>query len=106
MKLEKIEEVIATRNILSTETRDRVITVFIGKPRQFPDATDYYCPYQIVGLGSEKVKYAGGVDAIQAIQLAMYMIGADLYTSPEATSGHLQWMGDEQGDLGFPTHSK
>ena len=75
----------------------------IGKPEKFPDADDYYCPYQIVGVGNERVRYAGGIDAVQALELTLKMIGTDLYTSGEAQSGALSWMGgSKKGDLGFP----
>jgi hypothetical protein len=40
-----------------------------------------------------------GVDAIQALWLAMIVIGASLYTTAEYKSGRLRWFDD---DLGFP----
>jgi hypothetical protein len=97
-----IKEIIARRTLYLVDNKDKEIVVIIGKPNQFPDHQDYYCPYKITGLGDEKVRYAGGIDAIQAIQLAMVMIGAQLYTSNEAKTGHLRWEGDEEGNLGFP----
>jgi hypothetical protein len=99
--IKNIEEVIATRSIL-VKDKEKKITIIIGKPKQFPDTPDYYCPYQILGIGDEKIRYAAGIDAVQAIQLAMVMIGSDLYTLKEATTGQLRWKGDEKGDLGFP----
>jgi hypothetical protein len=84
-------------------TSGRKITVVIGKPEMFPDGVNFYCPYQVVGIGNERVRYAGGVDAVQALQLAMQMIGAELYTSPEAQSKQISWDGGGvAGDLGFP----
>jgi hypothetical protein len=64
-----------------------VITVLIGKPQPFPDGADYFCPWQIVGAGSEKVHRAGGVDSVQAVILALQMIGATLMNA-EAMFGH------------------
>jgi len=101
MILKKIKEVIATRKLYSADRSKRVI-VKIGKPEKFPDSSDYYCPYQIIGLGNEKARYAAGVDAVQALQLALKMIGADLYTSKEARIGSLVWEGGCKGELGFP----
>ena len=46
--------------------------------------------------------YAGGMDAVQAIQLAMDMIGVRLYTSSKAKAGKLRWLSDDDTDLGFP----
>ena len=80
----------------------KTVTVLVGKPEKFPDAEDYYCPYQILGLGNERVRRAGGVDAVQALELALKMIGTDLYTSKESQSGELSWSGGKKGDLGFP----
>lgn len=99
MQLKDVGIQIATRAL---EAGGKKVTVVIGKPERFPDAEDYYCPYQIVGIGSERVRYAGGVDAVQALQLALKMIGADLYTSPEAETKQLSWTGGDLGDLGFP----
>lgn len=76
------------------------VTVTIGKPEKFPGNDDYYCPYQIAGLGDGKVRYAGGIDGVQALLLTLEMIGADLYTSAEAQHGKLTWS-DERA-LGFP----
>ena len=78
----------------------RKITVVVGKPEKFPGDDDYYCPYQITGLGDDKVRYAGGIDGVQALWLALQMIAADLYTSSEAQNGKLTW--HDERDLGFP----
>lgn len=100
MKLDNVGTVIATREL--TLGDGRKVTVTLGRPEKCSDSADYYCPYQITGLGNERVRYAGGVDAIQAIQLGLNMIGADLYTSKEAQTGVLRWEGGSKGDLGFP----
>ena len=98
MQLKDVGVQIATREL---QASGRKITVVIGKPEMFPDGVNFYCPYQIVGIGNERVRYAGGVDAVQALQLAMQMIGAELYTSQEAQSKQLSWV-DDTGNLGFP----
>src|SRR4030081_2369044 len=100
MKLKDVGTVIATRELsISVGT---TVTVLIGKPEKFPDSEDYYCPYQILGLGNQRVRYAGGIDAVQALELALKMIGTDLYTSKEVQAGELSWPGGKKGDLGFP----
>jgi hypothetical protein len=97
MKLNDVGVVVASRTFaLNGEEK---VTVLIGKPEKFPDEDDYFCPYQIVGVGSERVRHAAGVDAVQALQLAMQMIGADLSASKQ--SGKLTWLGDDE--LGFST---
>ncbi len=99
MKLESVGEVIATRELDIADSRAKVI-VGIGAPKKFPDSSDYYCPYEIRGLGNDKIRYAGGIDGIQALLLALQMVGAELYTSEEGKAGTLIWVG--QHDLGFP----
>lgn len=104
MQIKSLGEVIAER-CLSMTTRDgrlKTVTVKLGKPVQFDDGTGYYAPFQITGIGSEKIKYAGGVDAIQAVQLAMKMIGANLYALRDVESVELEWEAGDKGDLGFP----
>lgn len=99
MKLANVDVVIARRDL--TLTGKPAVSIIIGKPEPFPDGNGCYCPYQIVGLGDQQVRYAGGEDTLQALTLALLKIGAVLYTSSEAKAGLLTWNGDR--DLGFPT---
>jgi hypothetical protein len=101
MKLKTVGVVIAIRKLdLSSGKK---VTVVIGKPRKFRTGIDYYCPYQIRGIGDGLVRYAGGIDPVQALQLTLMQIGAHLYASEEAKAGHLSWeAGSTKGDLGFP----
>ena len=101
VKLDSVGEIIAVRELFLSGSKDKV-TVIIGRPQRFPDSTDYYCPYQIGGLGESKVRYAGGIDTIQAFLLALQRVGVDLYTSKEAKAGMLKWEGSDKGNLGFP----
>jgi hypothetical protein len=102
MNLTNVGEIIAERNLNLVGDRPLKVIIRIGKPQIFPDSRDYYCPYQIIGLGKEKIRYAGGIDSIQALLLALDKIGVDLYSSQEAQSDRLRWEGDETGELGFP----
>ena len=98
MYLQNIGNVIAIRE-LELEN-GQTITIRIGKPEIYPELTHYYCPYQIVGIGKEDIRYANGVDSVQALLLALSKIGIELYTSNEATNGQMKWIGEP--DLGFP----
>jgi hypothetical protein len=92
--LSDIGEVIAERRLYVEGEPDRVVRVLLGKPVRRPTASNEdfsLCPYQIVGLGNETIRAAGGVDSIQALQLAMEMVGADL---------HLRYGGSLQAALG------
>jgi hypothetical protein len=102
MELKTVGQIVATRKLYLIGEEDKEISVLIGKPKKLPRSSDYYCPFQIRGIRSGKVYYAAGIDAIQAIQLAMKMIGALLYTSREGKKNKLRWEGDERGDLGLP----
>lgn len=94
-------QIIATRNFQLKN--GKLVTVSIGKPEVFPNESSFYCPYQITGMGSERVNRAGGVDAVQALLLALKMIGAELVTSDECLSGNLSWAGGTgPKDVGFP----
>jgi len=103
MKLESLGDVIAEREFLSIDpsgARTR-IRISLGKPKPFSDSADFYCPYQISGVGDEKIRYAGGVDSMQAIQLALQIIGPDL-SSTVGNACKLTWeAGENDADLGF-----
>ena len=100
MQLTDVGTIIATREF---QTDQGKITVLIGLPQKFPEEEDYFCPYQIVGTGSGRVRRAGGVDAVQALQGALRMIGTDIYTSAEAQQGQLSWVGGRGlHEIGFP----
>ena len=105
MKIEDVGEIIAVRVLEYVEQgkEKSSVEVAIGKPRQFPESTDYYVPYRIKGAGIEKLWYAGGVDAVQALQLVMLGIGSDLLVISRKLPGQLQWVGDIPGDFGFPS---
>lgn len=104
MDLENIGEVIAIREMTFVDkagSRSK-LTVSIGKPQPFPDSDNYYCPFKISGAIVDRIKYAAGLDAIQALQLVMTMIGANLAFLAEKLEGELSWEGGSDGELGFP----
>jgi hypothetical protein len=99
MKLDSVGQVLGGRIL---DLKDgRAVNVVMGMPQRFPDGNDdYFCPFQIIGIGDERIRYGAGVDPFQAIWLTLQMIGSYLYTSPEAEGGALTWLG--QVNLGFP----
>lgn len=104
MKLTDLSEIIAERKfvIRSDSGTEHEVLVLLGKPQQFPDSTDYYCPCQIKGVGSERIKYFGGVDAFQALDCTLHALGAELQHLNDEASGKISWDADETGSLGFP----
>jgi hypothetical protein len=104
VKLNSVGQVIASRSIRKDGSTDVAYVVDIGLPQQFPDSTNYYCPIQVTGKpqGKETILYSAGIDSVQALQLAMILIGGILFRLNEEAGGSLRWEGDEKGDLGFP----
>lgn len=101
MNLDNVGTIIASRKLFINGEHE--VTITIGKPKKFDEGEqDYYCPYHITGIGNEKVKYAGGIDAIQALIFTLQRIGAILYTSDEYKNGNLEWLEkSKKPDLGL-----
>ena len=95
--------VIAERQLLYSdpENGSRLVRVLLGAPRESPGGGEWYCPWQILGIGGEKVLAAYGIDAVQSLQLAMTMIGANLYAHADQ-GRRLSWGDRQPGDFGFP----
>ena len=104
MRIESVGEIIATRTLtlLQEKGPPTQVTVLLGKPQQLPDHPDYYCPYQVAGVGTERAKYMCGVDPFQALQLALAALGVDLESLNKELAGRLRWECGDNGDLGFP----
>jgi|SRR5579884_2883948 len=73
-------------------------TVRIGKPFKSADAPDYRCPYQVAGIGDDKVRAASGEDSMQALQLAIQMLAAELHFRYKEFG--FTWLGESE--IGFP----
>ena len=103
MNFENIGEIIATRRLQFLDESDikRTVSVFVGKPQQSTDS-NYYCPFQVIGIGSQKTQAAQGQDSIQALQSALILIAARLNHLNVELGGTLSWDGANKGDLGFP----
>jgi hypothetical protein len=104
MNLRDVEmrQVVAERVLILAP--DKRVTARIGLPFT-PDAypLESWCPWQVEGLGSGRVRPAIGVDSVQALSLAMLMVGSTLYASEDYRSGRLMaFPGEPYGDLGFP----
>lgn len=94
-----IRDVIARRVLTGPSASRRRYVVRIGRPE--PDETiDWRCAYHISGIGMRLPRYAFGVDAFQALILALQAIQVRL----ETAGVPLHWLGGEAGDLGFPRH--
>lgn len=101
MKLDNVGTVVASRTLTILGDDKKEIMVLIGMPKPYLDTSDYYCPFQIKGVGSEAVEYAVGIDSAQALLLAFKRIPVLLLLLNRQLEGRLRWAGDESGDLGF-----
>jgi uncharacterized protein DUF6968 len=103
MDFDALGEIIATRSLYFVDEADtrRTVRVLVGKPQPLPDSTSYFCPFQIIGIGSQRTHLADGSDSIHALQSAMISIAANLSRFNEELGGTLEWNGGDKG-LGFP----
>lgn len=94
---------IATRVLtLRRTTGDIEIPIRIFAPRQ--ETTDWSCKFEVDWPDGAWTMAAGGVDAVQAFELALKMIGAQIYASDHHASGNLVWLEPGKG-YGFPVPS-
>jgi hypothetical protein len=87
---------IAERELIC-ERMKRIVRVRLGAPRKAADI-DWLCPYQIAGLKKSRVEAAYGVDAFQALMMALEGIRVRLQQADVICT----WVGGEKGDSGFP----
>jgi len=99
MKISDLGQVIATRTYSAQD--GEIVSVRIGTPFTPPGwEGNSICPYQILGLGNDKIRYAPGIDGVQALYLALKRIATDLYTSDQGRAGTLRFLG--MRNLGLP----
>ena len=94
-------EIAVRKFSLAENGRQTEVTVKLFQPEPYPDGHDFRCRF-LVELPSKTVDlHAGGVDAIQALILALQMMGATINTSEEAKEGRLVWH-TPGGGFGLP----
>lgn len=65
------------------------------------EAVDWSCRWEIDWPDEKLARTAIGVDAIQALDLALKMLGVQIYASDHHASGRLMWLEPGKG-YGFP----
>jgi hypothetical protein len=91
---------IATRVLkLRRPAGDIEIPIQIFAPEQ--EGTSWSCKFEINWPDGTIRMAAGGVDAVQALHLALQLIGAQIYASDHHASGKLMWLEPGKG-YGFP----
>jgi hypothetical protein len=74
----------------------------VTSPERFEDSDDYVCHFRVLGLKNPVQSFAGGVDALQSLQLALMNAAAILLASEEYQRKELYWLEHGQSDLGLP----
>lgn len=91
---------ILTHNLyLHKKNEDRKVEIRVFKPEFLGPA--WGCRYEIDWPEGTQVMMPNGMDALQALSLALKMIGADIYTSAYHREGSLRAFETEEG-YGFP----
>jgi Domain of unknown function (DUF6968) len=103
MELRTVGQVIAERRyVLSSDSGSKKeVIVRIGAPQECPDQLAFYCPFEIVAFETAKIRYAVGIDAVQALRLALKTLGAHLHFYRQGY-GDGFYLSEEGDDLGFP----
>jgi hypothetical protein len=80
-----------------TGCADVLILIHWPEPRE----NSWFADWSIGWPDRERKGSAGGADAIQALLVALNMVGSELYCSAEHQAGRLGWADDWSG-YGFP----
>ena len=92
--------VIATRSLtFRTQKGDIEIPIRVHAPEKA--AVDWICRFEIEWPEGKAERWGAGSDAVQALLIALQMIGAEVYTSRHHESGRLAWFAPGRG-YGFP----
>ena len=97
-----VGEVIAVRRLFLAGEPEREILVKLSIPQRNIHGNDFSCAVQITGIGDLGIETIAGVDAFQALQLAMQFIGRVLSSFNREQDNRLSWPYGDTGDLGFP----
>jgi len=99
MPATSLGEIIAER-ILTLPDEGLTLRVQLGKPEEVADGEYFRCPFTILGVEDQQVRYAPGSDGFQALIHALRIIAIEISLRNQSYSGRLQW--DGNCDLGFP----
>ena len=83
--------------VSGSDKTDVLVRIFSPKKQQ----KDWSCQYEIDWPDQLITRKIHGVDSAQALVLAIYMVGTELYSSSYHKQGRLTLDG-KKGDFGFP----
>lgn len=87
--------------LIATDAGDVPVPIRIYKPEPAQQGS-WSCRYEIGWPEGMRAVGAAGNDSMQALILAIHMIGAELYTSAYHRAGQLRDPGNPEGGYGFP----
>ena len=92
--------IIATRSlVLHDGEHETIIPIEVHAPEQSDG--HWICRFEIGWPEGKLERYGAGFDSVQAMLIALQMIGAHIYTSDHHKSGRLVW-GEARQGYGFP----
>lgn len=105
MDLGNMGDIIAERalTLLEDSGSSRQVFVRLGKPQSSPQGDESCCPFQIIGIGDEKVRHVFGIDAFQALQLTVRYISFRLHHCRNE-SNLILYAWEQGDDMGFPEY--
>lgn len=95
--------VIARKLTLTSKAGSQTVAVRISSPIKVE--ASWECLWQIEWPGRTRTNIGKGVDGVQALLLALQMVGAELYASDEHRRGELKWTDGYRG-YGFPVSAQ
>lgn len=86
-----------------TDENGASVEITVGVPNRDENGS-YYCEFSLDGLlWNGRIRRSYGIDAIQALYLALQSIGSDLEEFQQSGGLTLTWVGGSRsGDLGLP----
>jgi hypothetical protein len=90
-------DTIAERNLTfrAADGTSTDVTIRIARPVPAPpEQGDFICYWQALGFRDSPTKYAGGVDAVQALEMAFEMIGINLEAWQREYNGTFLFYGE------------
>jgi hypothetical protein len=92
---------IIAKRVLRLRRPDKDIEIPIQIFAPKPERIDWSCQFEIGWPDGKLTRSVVGVDAVHALELALKMIGTQLYCSDHHESGQLEWLEQGKG-YGFP----
>src|SRR5690242_937812 len=93
----QLGDVMAERDLIFQPRHGAAVDVHVRIGRPVPDPSGpseaWVCPFQIEGLGSGKTHGIFGVDAMQALLLAIHMIPVELSVFGRDLDGEFLYLG-------------